>query len=61
MDIKPIRTDKDYYQALERLNKIFDSPAKSPEGDEAETLSMLIEAYEEKYFPLESDNPKKVN
>ena len=33
MEIKPIKTDKDYNQALERLETIFDSKKGSTEGD----------------------------
>ena len=57
MDIKPIKTDKDYDKALERLELIFDAPANSKDGDEAEILSLLIENYENKHFPIESPDP----
>jgi HTH-type transcriptional regulator/antitoxin HigA len=38
MEIKPIRTENDYHQALERLERIFDAKFGSPEGDELEVL-----------------------
>jgi HTH-type transcriptional regulator/antitoxin HigA len=41
--IKPIKNDKEYYTALERLNVIFDAPVDSEEGDEAEVLAILID------------------
>ena len=34
MNIKPIKTEDDYNQALERLEVIFDAKLNSPEGDE---------------------------
>lgn len=43
MNIKVIKTEDDYQIALKRLEVIFDLPADSPEGDEAEILSILIE------------------
>ena len=43
MQIKPIKTEKDYDKALERLELIFDASPNSKEGDEAEILSLLIE------------------
>ena len=46
MNIKPIKTKKDYQIALKRLEKIFGVSPKSKEGDEAEILSLLIENYE---------------
>lgn len=57
MNIKPIKTDTDYYQALARLEVIFDSPINSQEGDEADILSLLIENYEDKFFPIEAPDP----
>ena len=43
MNLKPIKTEEDYEKALKRLEKIFDAPAGTKEGDEAEILSLLIE------------------
>ena len=57
MNIKPIKTKKDYKQALERLEVIFDASTKSKEGDEAEILSMLIENYENIHFPIDAPDP----
>lgn len=36
MNIKPIKTEQDYTEALERLEVIFDAPKGSAEGDEVE-------------------------
>ena len=49
MTIKPIKTNKDYQNALKRLEVIFDSKKGSPEGDELEILGILIEKYEDEY------------
>jgi len=57
MNIKPIRTEKDYEKALKRLEKIFDASSKSIEGDEAEILSLLIENYENQFYPIEAPDP----
>ncbi|WP_139959505.1 helix-turn-helix domain-containing protein [Flavicella sediminum] len=57
MEIKPIKTEKDYDKALERLELIFDAALNSKEGDEAEILSLLIENYENKHYPIESPDP----
>ncbi len=57
MEIKPIKTEKDYKKALERLELIFDATPNSKEGDEAEILSLLIENFENKYFPIDSPDP----
>jgi len=57
MELKPIKTDKDYRTALERLEVIFDAPIDSKEGDEAEILSLLIENYENEHYPIEAPDP----
>ncbi len=57
MEIKPIKTEKDYENALKRLEVIFDANLNSKEGDEAEILAMLIEDYENKYYPIEAPDP----
>ena len=57
MNIKPIKTEEDYYKALARLEMIFDSPINTKEGDEADILSLLIENYEDKFYPIEAPDP----
>lgn len=57
MNIKPIKNDEQYYKALERLEDIFDAAANSPEGDEAEILSILIENFENEHFPIDAPDP----
>jgi HTH-type transcriptional regulator/antitoxin HigA len=57
MTIKPIKTKKDYQQALERLEHIFDAKKNSKEGDELEILSILIEKYEDEHFPIGFPDP----
>ena len=57
MDIKAIKTENDYNQALKRLDEIFHAPADSKEGDEAEVLTILIEKYEDEHYPIEAPDP----
>jgi HTH-type transcriptional regulator / antitoxin HigA len=57
MEIKPIKTEKDYQNALNKLKVIFDAPLNSKEGDEAEILSLLIENYENVNYPIEAPDP----
>ena len=57
MEIRPGKTEKDYESALTRLEKIFDSPADSLEGDEAEILSLVIENYENQHYSIEAPDP----
>jgi HTH-type transcriptional regulator/antitoxin HigA len=57
MNVKVIKTEADYQQALNRLELIFDAPIDSPEGDEAEILSILIEKYEDEHYPIGPPDP----
>jgi HTH-type transcriptional regulator/antitoxin HigA len=57
MNIKPIRTKKDYEEALSRLEIIFDSKKGTDKGDELEILGMLIENYENEKFPIGFPDP----
>jgi HTH-type transcriptional regulator/antitoxin HigA len=57
MDIKAIKTEDDYNQALRRLENIFHAPVESNEGDEAEILSILIEKYEDEHYPIDAPDP----
>lgn len=57
MNIKAIKTEEGYNQALQRLEEIFHAPINSIEGDEAEVLSILIEKYEDENYPIKSPDP----
>jgi HTH-type transcriptional regulator/antitoxin HigA len=57
MTIKPIKDEKDYQQALERLELIFDATHGDKHGDELEILGILIENYENEHFPISFPDP----
>ena len=57
MNIKPIKNEEDYKDALARLEIIFDSNRGSENGDELEILSILIENYEKEHFPIGLPDP----
>ena len=57
MNIKPIKTKKDYEQALERLEVIFDAKKGTAKGDELELLGMLVDNYENEKFPIGFPDP----
>ena len=57
MEIKLIKTENDYNQALERLEVLFDAKKGTPEGDELELLGILIEQYENTHFPIDLPDP----
>ena len=50
-------TKKDYDFAVKRLESICDAPEGTSESDEADILATLIEAYEERHFPIGLPHP----
>ena len=57
MKILPIRNEKDYQKALDRLEEIFDAKKETEKGDELEILSILIDRYENENFPIGLPDP----
>jgi HTH-type transcriptional regulator/antitoxin HigA len=57
MTLHPIKTKKDYQNALVRLEKIFDAKPGSIEGDELEVLGILIDTYEKAHYPIDFPDP----
>jgi len=56
MQIKMIKSEKEYQQALEMLDVIFDAKAGSEQGKELESLVLLIDKYEKENFPIGMPN-----
>ena len=57
MTIKPIRNERDLRAAFKRLDVIFQPAAGTPEAEEMEVLATLIEAYENKHYPISPPDP----
>ncbi|MDO9477625.1 MAG: transcriptional regulator [Pseudohongiella sp.] len=57
MNIKPIRNDDDLTAAFQRLEHVFQAEDGSPEADERDVLVTLIEAYENKHYPIQIADP----
>jgi len=58
MDIKPIRTEEDYQDAMQEVERLMEFESGTPEADRLDVLATLIEAYEAKHFPIpEPDDP----
>jgi HTH-type transcriptional regulator/antitoxin HigA len=52
-----IKTEADYEHALKRIEALMDAQGGSPEADELELLSTLVEMYEERHFPMDRPDP----
>jgi HTH-type transcriptional regulator/antitoxin HigA len=57
MDIRPIKTEADYQAALEEIVRLFEATPDTPEGDRLDVLTTLVEAYEEKHYPVPLPDP----
>ena len=57
MNIKPIKTEADYQEALQKLDKLFDAKIGTIKSDEADILALLIDNYENEYYPIEAPDP----
>ena len=52
--MRPVRTKRQYRDALAFVGRHFDAKSGSFEGQLVELLSFLIDQYEEKHFPIEA-------
>jgi HTH-type transcriptional regulator/antitoxin HigA len=57
MKITPIKTKIGYRAALKRFELLFDATTGTPQGDDAEILSLLIDEYENTHYPIEAPDP----
>lgn len=57
MNIKPIRTETDYQEALKQLAEVFDAPAGTKNSDLADLLALIIDEYEKKYHFINAPDP----
>lgn len=57
MDIKPIKNDGDYRNALREIDALMSSEFDTPEGDRLDVWVTLVEAYEAAHFPLDLPDP----
>jgi HTH-type transcriptional regulator/antitoxin HigA len=55
--IRPIKTDDDYRAALGRIESLMNAGDGTPEADELEVLSTLVDLYEDGRFPIEGPDP----
>jgi HTH-type transcriptional regulator/antitoxin HigA len=57
MQIKPIKTERDYHAALKEAETLFGATPGTPEGDQLEILSTLIESYEDAHYDIPAPDP----
>ena len=52
MNIKPIKSEKDYQDALKEIETLFNAEMGTKEGDRLDVLATLVESYEMRHFPI---------
>ena len=57
MNILPIKSEQDYERTLRRIEALMEAAPNTPDGDELDVLVTLVEAYEDKHFPVDSPDP----
>ena len=57
MEIKPIKNNRDYREALKEIDRLMNARPKTAEGDRLDVLVTLVEAWEEKHWPIDAPDP----
>ena len=57
MNVKPIKNEADYDEALAAIDSLMGAASNTPEGDELDVLVTLVEAYEAEHWPIEAPDP----
>jgi len=57
MDVKPIKSEEDYTATLSKIENLMDAQPNTPQMDELEVLTTLIEAYEEQHYKIDAPDP----
>lgn len=53
MEIRPIKTENDYFKSLQRIEELWGAKKDTPDGDEFDLMVTLVESYEMKHFPID--------
>ena len=56
-EVKPIRSEADYEEALTEVERLWDARSGTPEGDRLDVLATLIDAYESAHHPIDPPDP----
>jgi HTH-type transcriptional regulator/antitoxin HigA len=57
MNIRPIKTKADYRAALKEVEALMAAERDTPEGERLDVLVTLVEAYENRHYPLDLPDP----
>ena|SRR5438874_730910 len=57
MDIKPIKSERDYRRALKEIEGLMEACPNTRDGDRLDILATLVEAWEEKHHAIDAPDP----
>src|SRR3972149_6908999 len=57
MDIKPIKTEKEYEAALKEIELLFHAEPGTPDADRLEVIGALVEVYEDEHYAIPLPDP----
>ena len=57
MEIRPIKTEADYKNALANIERLWGAEISTPEGDTLDILLTLVDAYENQHHPIDPPDP----
>lgn len=57
MNIKPIKSEQDYTNTLNKIGSLMDAKPNTVQMDELEVLTTLVEVYEEQHYKIEAPDP----
>ena len=52
-----IKNEEDYKKALSRIEELMDAQPDTPEMDELELMTAMVEMYEDRHYPISPPDP----
>ena len=56
-ELRPIRSEADYEQALAEIERLWGAESGTTEGDRLDVLATLVDAYETEHEPIDPPDP----
>lgn len=56
-EVRPLKTEKDYNNAISRIEQLWGAKKDTIEGDELDLLATVVESYEMKHYPITTPDP----
>ena len=57
MELRPLKTKRDYQAALKEAGNLWNARADSKDADRLEVVVLLIQAYEAAHYPIPDPDP----